>query len=544
MRGQITVFFSLIVTLILSLIVVCIQGAIKSTIAMQTECVVDMGLDSVFAEYHRELLEQYELFLIDTSYGVSNPSIANTENHLLQYMEYNVDPQKGNLIMDLFDWNQMEIVDAMITDEIYATDQKGYEIKKQAISYMKNRIGMDEIEYIKDKVTEINQDGLLERELDLERQELRDSILKEEEKVNEENLNLDQNEMNQEEIIQENQENQNNQKNQNQNGKFFMESETNSDDNSIQTKGERARLGILSMVIKDTSVISRSELCKEELLSSRIIYDKKEDSKENQEGNKKDREVQKFDMSEEVLFVEYLLSQFHSYVDVEEYAGALSYEVEYLLGGKETDVENLKKVVHSMLLMREVANYMYLLTDQEKMGEADALAWTFGVVTLNPEMQPAYKQLILLSWAYGEGLLDVRKLLEGGKVPLKKTRENWQLGIDNMFQIGLDLVIGSEANKDDGKNINETNGNTKYENEDDETGLDYKMYLRLLLLVENKEDVLTRSMNLIEANIRKTEGNSEFRLDGCIGGMSANVEMKGKFGFDFVISRKYYYCNS
>ena len=33
------------------------------------------------AEYHRELLKQYDLLFVDTSYGGSHPEIANTEAH-------------------------------------------------------------------------------------------------------------------------------------------------------------------------------------------------------------------------------------------------------------------------------------------------------------------------------------------------------------------------------------------------------------------------------------------------------------------------------
>lgn len=517
MKGQLTVFFSLIVTLILSLITVCIQGAIKSTIAMQTECVVDMGLDSVFAEYNKELLEQYDLFFIDTSYGFSSPSIANTENRLHQFLEYNIDPQKDNLILNSFDWNQMEIVDVMVTNEVYATDKNGQEFKKQAIEHMKNFVGLNEISYVKAKLNEVNQDGLLERELDFERQELHNIILKEEEKVNEENIDMDQ--------------------------KGKWDGIVNQEDATVLNNAESVHLGILSLVIKETATISKSTLSSEELLSTRISNSRSNEEKRGsaQDEKESDAENEQFGMAEEILFVEYLLSKFHNYAegegegdaegdgvrDADEDNGVLQYELEYLLGGKESDVKNLKKVVHSMLLMREVSNYLYLQSDQEKLGEADVLAWTFGVVTLNPEMQPTYKQLILLSWAYGEGLLDVRELLNGGKIPLKKTRSDWKLGLSNLFSIGFDNTFDDKTN-----------------DEKEDKGLDYKMYLRLLLLTENKKNILTRSMNLVEANIRKTEGNSEFRLDGCVGGMSANVEMKGKFGFDFIINRKYSYCNS
>ena len=79
-RGYITVFLSLSLTLILSLVFTVIEGARISAIRMKSECVADIGMNSVLAEYHRELLEQYDLLFVDTSYCGSHPDIANTRD--------------------------------------------------------------------------------------------------------------------------------------------------------------------------------------------------------------------------------------------------------------------------------------------------------------------------------------------------------------------------------------------------------------------------------------------------------------------------------
>ena len=68
-KGYITVFLTLSLTLILSLVFTVIEGARISAIRMKFECVADIGMNSVLAEYHRELLEQYELLFVDMSYG-------------------------------------------------------------------------------------------------------------------------------------------------------------------------------------------------------------------------------------------------------------------------------------------------------------------------------------------------------------------------------------------------------------------------------------------------------------------------------------------
>ena len=57
---------------------------------MKTECVADISMNSVLAEYSRALYEQYGLLMVDTSYGGENPSIINTQEHLRYYAQKNV----------------------------------------------------------------------------------------------------------------------------------------------------------------------------------------------------------------------------------------------------------------------------------------------------------------------------------------------------------------------------------------------------------------------------------------------------------------------
>ena len=71
--GYITVYLSLVTGILLSLLLTVMEGVRMHTIRTQTECVMDMAMDSALAEYHREMLEQYDLFFIDMSYGGRSP---------------------------------------------------------------------------------------------------------------------------------------------------------------------------------------------------------------------------------------------------------------------------------------------------------------------------------------------------------------------------------------------------------------------------------------------------------------------------------------
>lgn len=64
--AYLTIYLSLTFGIVLSLLLALIEGATIGAVRAQAELVADLGMDSIFAEYHRELLNQYELFFIDS----------------------------------------------------------------------------------------------------------------------------------------------------------------------------------------------------------------------------------------------------------------------------------------------------------------------------------------------------------------------------------------------------------------------------------------------------------------------------------------------
>lgn len=92
--GYMTVYLALVMGILLSLILTVLTAVRISTIRMYIECCADMALDSALAEYHREMLDQYDLFFIDTAYQTGDPSYHRTEEHIFRYMERNLRPQE------------------------------------------------------------------------------------------------------------------------------------------------------------------------------------------------------------------------------------------------------------------------------------------------------------------------------------------------------------------------------------------------------------------------------------------------------------------
>ena len=52
-KSYLTVYLTLTLTLILSLCLALIEGVRQNAIFLEAECVTDIGLNSIFAEYHR-----------------------------------------------------------------------------------------------------------------------------------------------------------------------------------------------------------------------------------------------------------------------------------------------------------------------------------------------------------------------------------------------------------------------------------------------------------------------------------------------------------
>ena len=62
-NGYMTIYLALTLGVMISLCLALIEGCRYRGICLETECVMDIGMDSILAEYHRELFDQYRLFL-------------------------------------------------------------------------------------------------------------------------------------------------------------------------------------------------------------------------------------------------------------------------------------------------------------------------------------------------------------------------------------------------------------------------------------------------------------------------------------------------
>lgn len=121
-KGEITAFLSLIFVLLVSFILAMAESALIQTVKNQKRLDADRAVFSLFGEYQKNLLEEYNVFAIDGTYESGDYE----EGLLLDRMSY-----YGSIGI------QHEITDIQLL-----TDNNGQAFREQVIKYMESRTGI------------------------------------------------------------------------------------------------------------------------------------------------------------------------------------------------------------------------------------------------------------------------------------------------------------------------------------------------------------------------------------------------------------------
>lgn len=468
-KGEITVFLSLVAVILTSVLCSVIEAARTNGIQFQTECVADMAIQSALAEYNRELLEQYDLFFIDTGYGTKETGYILLEEHIRNYMEKNFQIEKGIFTVSYKDLLQISADGAAILEAAGAADNAGAVTERKAVDYMLDRYGLPDLSEISRISNTVEKEGLLGNTMEEKRLKNERAIKKVDTSVKDKD------------------------------GKKHKIAIENPADNVNSRRGSS---GILAAVTKEKGISDKEAELKDYI--SHREYEEKDGFLLGE------KEVT---IAEDLLFQKYLMEKCGYYTKKKE-GSFLDYQMEYILAGKSSDRENLKVVVNRLLLLRETANFLYLLTDSEKKAEAEALAMTLAAVILFPELKDLIKLSILIAWAYAESVNDVKILLEGGKVPLGKDSMSWNMSLQNAMKLEL---VGDKSGR--------------------KQGLAYEQYLYTMLAIMNKAERNMRFMDIAEMDIRQTPGNQNFCMNHCIHCFTAEMTVYSGKGHSYRIVR-------
>lgn len=170
-NGYMTIYLALTLGVMISLCLALIEGCRYRGICLETECVMDIGMDSILAEYHRELFDQYNFFAVDCSYGTEHGTTKLTEEHLLEYMNHNFSLE--DIFLDKFlyrDFFALEAEKAEMTKAAFVTDGDGEVFRRMAVDAIEDDVGIGLLQQIKEWVKTIKSRGLLERSVEEEKQ--------------------------------------------------------------------------------------------------------------------------------------------------------------------------------------------------------------------------------------------------------------------------------------------------------------------------------------------------------------------------------------
>lgn len=454
-RAGITAFLCLAFVLFVSFALGILEISIIHTSKNMSRLSVDRALFSVFGEYSDALMDNYHIFSIEGSYGTGDMD----EDHIIRRMQY----------YGAGDMKQK------ITGIQYLTDQGGQAFREQVIRYMEEKYGISLIREFTGLIPQWEEQNIQAEEMEKKEKGILDGV--DELMEDAQTPQTEETEMPEE-----------------------LEGTENLTDGGPFTCIEKIeKTGLLSVVLPADMDLSGRKIDPDMQVSNRSLNTGRGVFPVRQgTGGPEER----------LLFNEYILSTFSdaasgqeqgeekSTSDNPEEARSLEYETEYILEGKSSDKENLESFLMKLFLVRMVLNYVYLTGDQTKQAEVSALAIAVTTVLLIPEAAEVLKQLILLAWAAGESVVDIRALLSGKRAALVKNSDTWQVSLSSL------LTLGS--------------GTEQIEGEDVPGGISYKDYLRIFLFLESPEDLNMRSLDRIEENMKAEYGMEYFRADQCI----------------------------
>ncbi|MCI6859007.1 MAG: DUF5702 domain-containing protein [Eubacterium sp.] len=220
---------------------------------------------------------------------------------------------------------------------------------------------------------------------------------------------------------------------------------------------------------------------------------------------------------EDYCLLSYADQYFQNYGEEKGKEKVLLYEKEYLLCGKETDRENLKKTAEKLLLFRFIINYICASHSPQIREKADAVAVAAaGFMGVPQAVKPA--QIIVLSTlSFGESLLEIHALLSGKAIPVLKDESTWNLSFET--------AVAQLRNKSEVK-TGKWNGT-------------YKDFIKILMLCEGEsKGILYRMMDIMQENIALKEpdflmGDAlfSFRWKGVLSGAGININFSRKFSY-------------
>lgn len=279
----------------------------------------------------------------------------------------------------------------------------------------------------------------------------------------------------------------------------------------LERIGDLAAGGILELVLPPETVVSGKKLDQRELPSEEAKSEKAGAETTVLErgrsgGVKAHSPIGVQNLLDRLLVSEYAIRYFSAFeTKLPEHS---FYQLEYILYGKKRDRDNLEASLLRLTALRQGLNLAHILGDPVKRQEARTLGMAIAGGTGMAPLAAVVSFFIMTIWALGEALLDVRCLLEGGRVPLVKSRSQWRLDLEGLLRIGAQGRLPELPAKEEG------------------TGLDHKGYLRLMLFAGYCTEYVYRMMDVMQMEICRNQAG--FRMSQCVCKVDMEAAVCGK----------------
>lgn len=456
MKGHITVFLCLIMTVICSLVYTIVDGCRMQALKWKMEVRTELDTNYLLSYYNAVLREKYGVFFLS---GMDDKKLA---VFLSECSEESTKRQAGSS-----DYLGMEITDIAIDGVFYATDKKGRPFFDQAVK--------EEYQYLGEDVSSIVEDFLAWTNLieKADKQSAEGEAIKKQKVEIDPDTKIDEVEKKKAEQI------------------------TNPADVAGELKKDQNTCWFGDVAISQKKIATSTVLSHRKRKKGTLAY-------------VGDDAVS---ASDRILFLLYLMRHFSTYESPNE-KGNLSYEIEYILKGKNSDRKNIEAVAKDILAIREACNFLYLLSNKEMKQQAQVLSLALTGYLGNGAIVKVTEYLILFAWAGGESVLDVKNLLQGKAVPLMKNQETWQLSLTGMTDTSSIMNERKESQE----------------------GLTYQDYLKLLLYNSAEQRLIMRSMDVMEWEVQRIAEDDTFKLDQCVGGFQTTYQYQSH-GEEFVYKK-------
>lgn len=446
-RGSISIFLAMIMIPVVSFFLVLSEGVRIISLKKLSKNTINSSKHYLNSMYQSMLFDEYKIMAIDINKGKKEYNIAGLENDVRKFLVSYTDPDEDG---DSF--FRMRVSDCELQNIGKLTDDFGKPFIKLAVISEKDNLAKTIIDSSKEYFKKFKETENRDTDIDKKIDDAKKTLIEEKEKAEKS-------------------------KDREANSKTYLEKDVRNIENPLDSVSSRKEEKNLTFWTGDNKKISNQKLISKNTVSKRRIVRKKTSNVS-------------ISVVDKVIYYKYLHDKMGNFIKPNKHNG-LEYGVEYVICGKDSDKENLKSIIHKIMAIREANNSLTIIKSSSLNAKAEALAVVIAGATLNPSVIKSVKYGIIASWAYVESVLDIRTLLNGGKVSFIKKEADFTSSLG-----ALPMYLHSN-----------------YKAKENTKGVNYKKYLTGFLSLLSIKKLGLRPQDIIEDEFSRIKLCKYFNMD-------------------------------